>query len=91
MNDASEMTEFDEFMPGQFLPDAYICDATVRLSGDDAGNFDELAGKVSSAHLEMMDDGTMWMEFILPNEQRVVVVASASKRGKMTVKVEIDP
>lgn len=90
--DQADEDEFDEWMPGEFQAGRLsIMGDTVVLQSDDKLTFDELVIETASVHLEMMDDGTMWMSFQPEGRRdRIVVIASARKRGQLTVKVEKD-
>jgi hypothetical protein len=84
----SEIIEDAEFMPGHFPSKAILRGGFTVQSGD-AGAFDELFVRGADVHLEMLDDGTLWMH-IEAGSHGIMMVFSAEKRGKMFVKLEQD-
>lgn len=80
--------EFVEFTSGKFPVDPTIfAKGRFEVRSDGAGNFDELFGNVSAAHLEMMDDATLWMSFTPKGTKDTVTVVVTAKRGKLVFKV----
>ena len=83
--------EFEEWFPGTFPAGRVTIAGDVILQSDDKLTFDELVIASASVHLEMLDDGTLWMSFQPEGRKdQVVVVASAKKRGRLFIHVEKD-
>lgn len=63
---------------------------------DDKGHFDELVGGPVHVHLEMMDDGCLWMSFYevdmydSSSRERVTVWVRAKKGRKLSVRLYDD-
>lgn len=72
------------------MSDRVLAGSIVERPSED-GSFDELLGDNVHFHAEMMDDGLLWIRFTPHGaEDAVVVWISAVKRGKLSIRAEVD-